>query len=173
MLLVKCFLKFFNFFGIQIKSRESKIKTSKDFKNTFKEIKIVRKSKQNIKLKPSINLLALIIFIISLSFIIFDLDIISNGAITNWLYNNTFLNKLSPSQQHFDMTFVAVMFSVMSFSISKLWNQWKETKNIRKTKKQIKLRKKVIEFTSSKELLDAAIIKDAEKYNQLKGEKGD
>ena len=168
MLVINCFLKILNFFGVHIHSRESNIKVSRHFKDTFKEIKIVKKSKQNSKLKPSINGLALAIFLLSSILVIIDLDVVSNGMITQWLYNNTFLNIFITSQQHMDITFVAVMFSVISFSLSKLLNQWKETKINRKTKRQLKQHNRVFQLASSKELLDAAIIKDAEKYNQLK-----
>ena len=122
MLIINCTLKILDFCGIRVFKREINIKTSKDFKNTFKEIKVVKKSKQNSKLKPSINLFALIVFLFSAFLIIIDLDIVSNGMITTWLYNNTFLNKLVPSQSHMDVTFVAVMFSIISFSISMLIN---------------------------------------------------
>ena len=60
-----------------------------------------------------------------------------------------------------DTTFTAVMFSILSFSFSKLLTQWKETSCFRKAKREMNLKKKALETMSSKELLDAAKLKDS------------
>lgn len=73
MLIVDILLKLLNLFGIRINTRERHIKTSRLFKQTFKDIKIVKQSKENNKMKPSINLFALIMFLFSLIAIIVNL----------------------------------------------------------------------------------------------------
>jgi hypothetical protein len=55
-----------------------------------------------------------------------------------------------------DVTFTALLFSVMSFAISKLVSQWKETKKYRDAKREIKFKKEVANTLTSKELLDMA-----------------
>lgn len=67
-----------------------------------------------------------------------------------------------------DTTFVATMFSVISFSLAKLVSQWKETKKYRQAKRDMKKKRKVISNMSSKELLDAAKQKDYDKIAELK-----
>ena len=54
-LITKFCLKFLNLFGIKIKKREKHLKQSEDFKQTYKEIRIVKLSKKNIKQKSSID----------------------------------------------------------------------------------------------------------------------
>lgn len=171
MCIVDCFLKLLDLFGCHIRSNEYRIRMSKDFKNTFKDIKIVKKSKQNTRLKSSINFVALILFTVTVTLIVVNLQAVSGGAITHWLYNSTFVNKLVESQQSVEVTYTAVLFSIMSFSVSKLISQWKETRDIRKTKREIRLRKRAFQTTTSKELLDAAKIRDAERYEQLRKNK--
>lgn len=168
MFVTNCFLKLLDLFGCHIRENESRIKVSKEFKDTFKDITIVKKSKQNTKLKPSVNLMALVILLIAVTLIVVNLKVVSGSCITHWLYTSTFLNKFIGSEQSLEVTYTALLFSVLSFSISKLLSQWKETKEIRKTKKQIKLRDKAFQITSSKELLDAAKLRDATRYEELK-----
>ena len=69
-----------------------------------------------------------------------------------------------------DIVFTAVMFSMVSFSTSKLINQWKETVKFRQAKKEMKLKQAAINLMTSKELLDAAKNKDNENYKLLKKE---
>ena len=65
------------------------------------------------------------------------------------------------------MTFTAILFSIVTFSISKLLTQWKETKKDRKAKLEMKKQEKVLKNISSKDLLDLAKAKDLERYNKL------
>ena len=93
----------------------------------------MKKSKQNNKIKPSINLIALSIFIISLLLIIINLDVVSGNIVSKWLYslniNGTKIASLLliGSQKDMDIVFTATIFSMVSFSASKLLSQWKET----------------------------------------------
>lgn len=68
-----------------------------------------------------------------------------------------------------DTTLTATMFSAMAFSLSKLISQWKDTAKYRRAKKEIKLKNKVMSNISSKELLDIAKQKDADRFNSLMG----
>ena len=93
----------------------------------------MKKSKQNNKIKTSINLIALSIFIISLLLIIINLDVVSENIVSKWLYslniNGTKIASLLliGSQKDMDIVFTATVFSMVSFSASKLLSQWKET----------------------------------------------
>ena len=127
----------------------------------------MKRSKQNQKAKSSINFISLLLIILSLSLIIVNLDSISGNIISKWLFNLEINNtRIVPylfikTQKDMDITFTAVMFSVLSFSASKLVIQWKDTAQFRKAKKEMKIKKSAISLMSSKELLDAAKIKNA------------
>lgn len=168
-------LRLLSLIGIKINLKESKIKPSKQFRYTFPDIKIVKKSRQNIKIKPSINKISLILLILSLTSIIINLDIVSGNMISRLLYNLDIENVkvfqiFMASQKDMDVTLTAVMFSVLSFSASKLISQWKETAKFRRARKEAKQKEKAISIMSSKELLDAAKNKDTTKYQKLKKE---
>lgn len=172
-IVVEIFLRLLNFLGIKIRKGENKLKISPLFKQTYKDIKIVKRSKQNQKFKSSINFISLVLIMLSLSLIIINLDSISGNVISKWIFNLEINNtRIAPylfikTQKDMDITFTAIMFSILSFSASKLLTQWKETSEIRKAKKDIKLKEKVLNSITSKELLDAAKNKDEEKYNRL------
>ena len=87
-LITDMILKLLNIFGIKINTKEYRIKTSHEFKQTFKDIKIVKKSKENKKIKPSINLIALIMLIISIVTVIINLNIVSGNIISVWLFKH-------------------------------------------------------------------------------------
>lgn len=133
----------------------------------------MKRSKQNQKTKSSINFISLLLIILSLSLIIINLDSISGNIISKWMFNLEINHtRIAPylfikTQKDMDITFTAIMFSVLSFSASKLVSQWKDTSQFRRAKKEMKIKKNVISSMSSKELLDAAKIKDEEKYNRL------
>lgn len=165
MLIVDIILKILNLCGIQVSRRETKLHTSRQFRNTFKDIKIVKKSKQNEKLKPSINLIALIGLLFSITMI--AINFTCDGIISKFLYDHNPLPSLIQTHSNMEIIFIAVSFSIISFSISKLVNQWKETAEYRKTKKQMKTQQKVLSRMSSKDLLDAAKQKDKEGYFKL------
>ena len=172
-LLVSIFMKVLNLFGIQINLKEPRVKTSKKFKQTFKDIKVVKKSKQNDKIIPSINLIALVILIICL--IITVVNITQNDIISTWLYVNvSFIGNMFGDVDQVSTTITATMFSIMAFSISKLVSQWRDTRKYRDAKRQIKLKNKAVSIMSSKELLDIAKQKDEDRLNQLMySEEGD
>lgn len=133
----------------------------------------MKRSKQNQKSKSSINFISLILLIISLSLLIINLDSLSGNIISKWLFNLEIKGTrvvsylLIKTQKDMDITFTAVMFSVLSFSVSRLVNQWKDTAQFRKAKKEMKIKKEAVSLMSSKELLDAAKIKDTQKYEEL------
>lgn len=161
-------LKLLNSIGIKVELKEPRIKTSRAFKKTFQEIKVVRKSKNNIKIKPSINISALVILICAVGLIILNLDAVSGNVVTNWLFEINPLSFLIASAEDMNVMFTAIMFSMVSFSLSKLLSQWKETKKYREAKKDIKLKNYVINKTSTKELLDSLKKRDQQKYEEVK-----
>lgn len=158
-------LKILNLFGIQISRREAKFHLSRKFRNTFKDIKTVKKSRQNNKIKPSINIFALIVLIITLSGVIFNIS--SQGTISNFLFEHNPLPMLIRSQSNMEITFTALSFSIISFSISKLVSQWRATYEFRKAKRDIKRQGKILDRMSSKDLLDIAKQKDREAFNRV------
>ena len=133
----------------------------------------MKRSKQNQKAKSSINFISLLLIILSLSLIIINLDSISGNIFSKWIFNLEInYTRVAPylfikTQKDMDITFTAIMFSVLSFSASKLVSQWKDTSQFRKDKKEMKMKKNVISLMSSKELLDAAKIKDTQRYEEL------
>lgn len=172
-IIVEIFLRILNLLGIKIRRGENRLKTSPLFKQTYKDITVVKRSKQNQKAKSSINFISLLLIILSLSLIIINLDSISGNIISKWIFNLEINNtRVAPylfikNQKDMDITFTAIMFSVLSFSASKLVSQWKDTAQFRKAKKEMKMKRNAISLMSSKELLDAAKIKDTQKYEEL------
>ena len=166
-LFIDIFLKIGSACGLRISKTEKRIHVTRQFKNTFKDIRVVKKSKQNNKLKPSINLFALILLLSSITLIICNLEVVTGNAISIWLFDHNPFPQFITSQRNMDMTFTASLFSIVTFSISKLINQWKETKKDRKARREVKKQKKVLKNISSRDLLDIAKSKDLERYNQL------
>ena len=167
MLFVDIFLKILNLFGIHINTKERKIKTSRKFKQTFKDIKVVKKSKENNKIKPSINIIALVLLVLSITIVVINLNVVSGNFITAWLFAHNPLPSFIPTQESMDVTLTAILFSIIAFSISKLISQWKETAKFRKARREMRNREKVLCNMSAKELLDAAKIKDKDGYDRL------
>jgi hypothetical protein len=66
-----------------------------------------------------------------------------------------------------DVTVTAILFSIVSFSLSKLISQWRETAPFRKTKKEMRLKRKAISLMSFKDLLDAAKELDQLNYDRV------
>ena len=124
----------------------------------------MKKSKQNEKIKHSINITALVIFLLCLTILLLNVIEPTRGCITNWLWQHNPIPFLVDDQSKMDITFTAVLFSFMSFAISKLISQWRETKKYRQVRKEIKQKNKAIRLMSSKELLDQAKLKDREQY---------
>lgn len=173
-LITSLILKVLSFFGIKISKKEKKVKVSKEFKNIYKDIKMVKLSKKNIKNKSSIHWVYLSVFLICALLVFLNLGVISGNAISNWIFNNivakTFLVKFTKTAIDMNTLYTATMFSVLSFSATKIWQRWKETKAIRKENKEALLKRKALQLMDSKELLDEAKRKDKEKLNNLKGE---
>lgn len=119
-LIVNISLKFLSLLGIQITRKEHKIRVSKNFQNTFKDIKKVKKSKENIKIKPSLNISALITLFIGIGIIVIDLNAVSGKIITKNLYQISWISKIVPSKQYLSAILISAMISIISFSLSKL-----------------------------------------------------
>ena len=98
----------------------------------------MKKSKQNERIKHSINITALVIFLLCLTILLLNVIEPTRGCITNWLWQHNPIPFFVDDQSKMDITFTAVLFSFMSFAISKLISQWRETKKYRQVKKEIK-----------------------------------
>lgn len=162
------FLKFLNLFGIKINRKEKHLKVSKEFKETYKDIKIVKLSKKNIKQKHSIDIIGLSVLFIAL--ILFIVNAITDYAISNWIHSwmskIPLLNSIL-TPESMNTYYTAVLFSIMSFSISRIINRWKETKQQRIEAKNAKIKKLAIDLMDSKELVDQAKKKDENKRKEL------
>lgn len=168
-LITKVLLKILNFFGIKIQKKEKSLKLSKEFKETYKEIRVVKISKNNIKQKSSVDYIGLITLIIAGILVVVNLASVSGNAISNWIYSwsNGFFGFIKTATD-MNVMYTAVLFSVLSFSVSRILNRWKETKQQRKEAKEAKIKKQAIELMSSKELVDEAKKKDDKKEEELK-----
>lgn len=162
------FLKFLNLFGIKINRKEKHLKVSKEFKETYKDIKIVKLSKKNIKQKHSIDIIGLSVLFIAL--ILFIVNAITDYAISDWIHSwmskIPLLNSIL-TPESMNTYYTAVLFSIMSFSISRIINRWKETKQQRIEAKNAKIKKLAIDLMDSKELVDQAKKKDENKRKEL------
>ena len=166
------FLKLLNLLGVRFKSREETLCMSEEFKNTYKEIKIVKLSKKNIKQQSSIDWVNLIIvFILGLIYVI-NLKMISGNVITNWMYLGVsqvpLLSSIVVDAAAMNTFFTAGVFSVLTFSVTKVLGRWKATKQQRIEHKQAILKARAVGIMNSKELLDAAKEKDKENEERLK-----
>lgn len=166
-LITSLLLKFLNLFGIKIARHEKHLKQSKLFQETYKEIKIVKLSKKNIKQKSSIDFVGLGILIIAGLLVILNFKSVSGNIISNWLFE---IQPILLIKTNIDMNtfFTATMFSILTFSVNRLLNRWKETKQQRIEAKNLKIKNKALSIMSSKELVDNAKKKDDEKYKELK-----
>lgn len=162
------FLKFLNLFGIKINRKEKHLKVSKEFKEIYKDIKIVKLSKKNIKQKHSIDIIGLSVLFIAL--ILFIVNAVTGYAISNWIHSwmskIPLLNSIL-TRESMNTYYTAVLFSIMSFSISRIINRWKETKQQRIEAKNAKIKKLAIDLMDSKELVDQAKKKDENKRKEL------
>ena len=169
-LLNSWFLKFLSFFGIKISKKEQTIDMSKEFKETYKEIKVMKLSKANIKEESSIDWFSLILLIISVLLYFFNLRAVTGNAISNWLFHIEQSLNLNFIKSEIDMNtlYTGLIFSAMSFAATKLLTRWKQTKQNRIERKQALIKARAKELMSSKELLDAAKEKDNFNYQRLK-----
>lgn len=165
-LITNILLKIANLCGIKIDQSEKRIHVSKEFKKTFQDIKVVKKSKQNNKIKPSINLIAAILLVISVTLIIANLEVVSGNAISTWLFDHNLIPGIISSQRNMDMTFTSILFSTVTFSISKILAQWKETGKYRKAKREMRKKQYLLKTMTAKDLLDIVKEKDLINYNE-------
>lgn len=163
------FCKLFGLSEEQLR-KEKTLKTSDNFRKYYGDIKKVKKSKENLKLIKSINVVSSIISLIILTLIIINL--VRGNAISNWLYTWLYWIPLIKGRVEMNTFFTAIMFSILSFSLSKVWSTWVSTKPLRKERKLQKAKKYVFRNTSSKDLVEEAKKKDLEEKEILiKGDK--
>ena len=75
--------------------------------------------------------------------------------------------KIVKSATDMNTLYTATLFSALSFSATKLLQRWKETKQQRIEKKELKLKIKALELMDSKELLEQAKKKDEKRRKEL------
>lgn len=167
-LITTLLLKFLSFFGIRINRQEKHVKVSNEFKETYKEIKVVKKANKNLSNLSSIDWKYLATFIIALLLVIINFNSISGNAISNWIYDLFKPLGIITSKNDANVFFTAILFSIISFSLTRLLTRWKETKQQRKEKKINRLKQRAVSEMDSKELLDAARLKNEESYKRLK-----
>lgn len=166
--ITKWILKFLSFFGLKISTREKSVEVSEEFKNTYKDIKIVKLSKKNIKQKSSIDYVNLVLFLITGLLVVLNLGSVSGNAISNWIYELVDGFGFIKSAADMNTLYTATLFSVISFSLTKLMGRWKETKQQRKENREALLKLRATKLMSSKELIEKAQEKDEQKYKELK-----
>lgn len=166
--ITKWILKFLSFFGLKISAREKSVEVSEELKNTYKDIKIVKLSKKNIKQKSSIDYVNLVLFLITGLLVVLNLGSVSGNAISNWIYELVDGFGFIKSATDMNTLYTATLFSVISFSLTKLVGRWKETKQQRKENREALLKLRATKLMSSKELIEKAQEKDEQKYKELK-----
>lgn len=166
--ITKWILKFLSFFGLKISTKEKSVEVSEEFKNTYKDIKIVKLSKKNIKQKSSIDYVNLVLFLITGLLVVLNLGSVSGNAISNWIYELVDGFGFIKSATDMNTLYTATLFSIISFSLTKLVGRWKETKQQRKENREALLKLRATKLMSSKELIEKAQEKDEQKYKELK-----
>lgn len=165
-------LKLLSLFGIKLNAREESVYLSEEFRNTYKGIRVVKLSKKNIKQESSIDWVNLGILVTFGIIYLINLKAISGNIITNWMYSWVSLIPLLGSfvadELAMNTFFTAGVFSILTFSATKVVGRWKATKQQRIEHKQAIIKAKAIEAMSSKELLDAARDKDNSNEERLK-----
>ena len=167
-LIISNFMRLLSFFGIKIKSKEKDIKISQEFKETYKDIKIVKLSNKNIKDESSIDWVWLSVFIVAGLLVLLNMKFIwGTNPISNWLYSIIKNLKVVKNETDMNTLYTATFFSILSFSASKILQRWKETKQNRIERKQEKIKLQAVEIMSTKELLDEAKKKDEQAKKDL------
>lgn len=162
-------LKLLSFFGIKISKKEKTILVSEEFKKVYKDIKVVKLSKKNLKEKSSIDWLWTIVFIISGLLVIFNMKFVfGTNIISDWIFSIIENLKFVKTATDMNTLYTATLFSVLSFSAGKILQRWKETKQQRIEAKEAKIKRQALEKMTSKELLDEARKKDIQAYKELK-----
>lgn len=154
-IITKLSLFLLNLIGIKITQKEKIVLLDKEFYDNNKEVNKVVMSKSNLKKQSSIDWIGLSMLIISLLLFIINLQNVSGNAISNWIYSQiAHWNLLSSIDV--GTFYTATIFSVISFSITRLLNRWKETKELRRENKELRLKRKALKVMSTKELLEEA-----------------
>ena len=158
-------LSLLNKLGIKINYKERDLNVDKTLFIVYPNIIAVKRGALGMKKKRSINLFAVILVGISLLLIILNLSVVTNNMITNWLAS--LIQGIGINIDAIDMNtiYTAAVFSVLSFGLTKLLTQWKETSDIRKEIKKQKRKKDILNEMSSKELIEEAEKKDRFKMN--------
>lgn len=166
-LITSSLLKLLNFFGIRLKNKEKSIKVSKEFKQTYKDIKVVKLSNKNLKQESSIDYVYLTIFLVAVILVVVNFGAVSGNAITNWIYSSviqsTFLGKFITSAANMNTLYTAMLFSILTFSSNKVLKRWRDTKQYRIETHNEKIKNKAKELMTEKELLNAARDKTEQK----------
>lgn len=158
-----------NKIGIKINYGERNLKVGKNVFRDYKEIKEVKRGALGMKKKRSVNVFALLLLFISGALIIANLKVVSNNAITNWL--QSLISQIGVSESiisavDMNTIYTASVFSVLSFSLTKLLTQWKETAEIRKEKKHQKRKQALLKEMTSQELIEEAEKKDMKRIKE-------
>lgn len=162
-------MKLLSFFGIKIAKKEKSLKLSNEFKNTYKEIKVVKLSKKNLKEQSSIDWIWFGILIVAGSLVLFNMKFVfGTNVISDWIFSIIKNLKFVKTAQDMNTLYTATLFSVLSFSASKILQRWKETKQQRIEARQSKIKRQALEMMTSKELVDEARKKDIQAYKELK-----
>lgn len=168
-LIVSNLMKLLSFFGIKIAKKEKSIKISEEFKNTYKEIKVVKLSKKNLKEQSSIDWVWFGILVVAGLLVLFNMKFIfGTNVISDWIFSIIKNLKFVKTAQDMNTLYTATLFSVLSFSASKILQRWKETKQQRIEARQSKIKRQALEMMTSKELVDEARKKDIQAYKELK-----
>lgn len=168
-LIISNLMKLLSFFGIKIAKKEKNIKISEEFKNTYKEIKVVKLSKKNLKEQSSIDWVWFGILVVTGLLVLFNMKFIfGTNVISDWIFSIIKNLKFVKTAQDMNTLYTATLFSVLSFSASKILQRWKETKQQRIEARQSKIKRQALEMMTSKELVDEARKKDIQAYKELK-----
>lgn len=154
--------------GIHLERKEKDLKVDESIFNDYKEIKSVKRGALGMKYKKSINVFALILFLVSLALIIGNLEAVTGNAITKWLSATMISMSIDIGSIDMNTIYTAVVFSVLSFSLTKLLGRWKETSAIRRERKHTRLKKNLLSEMTSEELILEAEKKDREKIERRK-----
>lgn len=163
-------MKLLSLFGIKIKQEKS-LKVSDEFKKTYKDIRIVKLSNKNLKKVSSIDWVWFSVFIVAGLLVLLNMKFIwGTNPISNWIFSIIKNLKFVKTEVDMNTLYTATLFSVLSFSASKVLQRWKETKQIRIEHKESKIKEQALLLMDSKELLEEAKKKDQENLNKAKGE---
>lgn len=144
------------------------LKKANNFSDYYGDIKVIKKSKTNLKQQTSINIMATIILIICLLLIIINLEAVSGNIITKMLFDMLSWVPMIGSIENMNTAFTAVVFSALSFSLGQIYNTWKSTKELRAQKRLSKMKQKVFESYTSGEIYKELVNKDVESLKKYK-----